>query len=52
MRIKTLGVLLVTVLAAFTMLYWFTDAGRRDTIARAQEEELLASLTTDTGAHA
>lgn len=41
MRIKTLGVLLVTVLAAFTMLYWFTDAGRRDTIARAQEEELL-----------
>jgi mono/diheme cytochrome c family protein len=42
MRLKTLGVLLVTVLAAFTMLFWFTDAARRDSIAAAQEEELLA----------
>jgi cytochrome c553 len=41
MRIKTLGVLMVTVLAAFTMLFWFTDAGRRASIAAAQEEELL-----------
>jgi mono/diheme cytochrome c family protein len=41
MRIKTLGVLLVTILAAFTMLFWFTDGARRDSIAAAQEEELL-----------
>jgi mono/diheme cytochrome c family protein len=41
MRIKTLGVLLVTVLAAFTMLYWFTDGPRRESIAAAQDEELL-----------
>ena len=41
MRIKTLGVLLVTILAAFTMLFWFTDEARRDSIAVAQEEELL-----------
>jgi len=42
MRLKTLGVLLVTALAAFTMLYWVTDTGRRETIAVEQEEELLA----------
>ena len=41
MRIKTLGVLMVTVLAAFTMLFWFTDGARREAIAKAQEEELL-----------
>jgi len=41
MRLKTLGVLLTTVLAAFTMLYWFTDQPRRDTIAVEQDEELL-----------
>lgn len=41
MRIKTLGVLMVTALAAFTMLFWFTDADRRASIAEAQEEELL-----------
>jgi mono/diheme cytochrome c family protein len=41
MRIKTLGVLLVTVLAAFTMLFWFTDGARRESIAAAQQEELL-----------
>lgn len=41
MRIKALGVLLVTVLAAFTMLFWFTDPARRGAIAVAQEEELL-----------
>jgi mono/diheme cytochrome c family protein len=40
MRLKTLGVLLTTALAAFTMLYWFTDTMRRDQIAQAQEEEL------------
>src|ERR671917_358404 len=41
MRLKTLGVLLVTALAAFTMLYWITDTGRRESIAVAHEEELL-----------
>lgn len=41
MRIKALGVLLVTALAAFTMLFWFTDEARRAGIAAAQEEELL-----------
>jgi len=41
MRLKTLGVLLVTAMAAFTMLYWFTDQPRRDAIAVEQEEELL-----------
>jgi mono/diheme cytochrome c family protein len=42
MRIKALGVLLVTALAAFTMLFWFTDQSRRDAIGVNQEEELLA----------
>ncbi len=41
MRLKTLGVLLVTAIAAFTMLYWLTDQTRRDQIAAEQEEELL-----------
>ncbi len=41
MLIKTLGVLLVTVLAAFTMLFWFTDPARRGSIATTQQEELL-----------
>lgn len=41
MRLKTIGVVLVTVLALFTMLYWLTDAPRRSAIVSAQEEELL-----------
>ena len=41
MRLKTLGVLLVTALAAFTMLYWFTDTMRREAVVKQQEEELL-----------
>lgn len=41
MRLKTLGVVLTTALAAFTMLYWLTDAPRREAIAVEQEEELL-----------
>jgi mono/diheme cytochrome c family protein len=41
MRLKTLGVLLVTAMAAFTMLYWLTDQTRRNQIAAEQEEELL-----------
>ena len=42
MRLKTLGVLLVTVLAMFTVLYWVTDDSRRTAIAAEHEEELLA----------
>lgn len=41
MRLKTLSVILVTALAAFTMVYWVTDTMRRDAIAAEQEEELL-----------
>ena len=41
MRLKSLGVILVTAIAAFTMLYWITDNGRRDAVAVEQEEELL-----------
>ena len=41
MRLKTLGVVLVTALAAFTMLYWITDNSRRETIGAEHEEELL-----------
>jgi mono/diheme cytochrome c family protein len=41
MRLKTLGVVLVTVLSVFTVLYWLTDTARRETLAAAQEEELL-----------
>ena len=41
MRLKTLGVVLVTVLALFTVLYWVTDDGRRSAIAAEHEEELL-----------
>ena len=41
MRLKTLGVVLITALAAFTVLYWVTDTSRRESIAVTQEEELL-----------
>ena len=41
MRLKTLGVVLITALAAFTMLYWVTDDSRRESVAVAQEDELL-----------
>lgn len=41
MRLKTLGVVLVTALSAFTLLYWLTDNPRRDEIAVSHEEELL-----------
>jgi len=42
MRLKTLGVILVTALAAFTLLYWVTDDARRGEVAAEQDEELLA----------
>ena len=41
MRLKTLGVVLVTALSLFTVLYWVTDDGRREAIAAEHEEELL-----------
>jgi mono/diheme cytochrome c family protein len=42
MRLKTLGVFLLTAMAFFTALYWLTDASRRDAAFAAQQEELLA----------
>jgi len=41
MRLKTLAVLLIVALAAFTMLYWFTDPSRRDALAAEHDAELL-----------
>jgi len=41
MRLKTLGVILVTAMAAFTMLYWVTDDARRQAIGAEHDEELL-----------
>lgn len=41
MRLKTLGVILVTILATFTMVYWLTDAARREALANEHEEELV-----------
>jgi mono/diheme cytochrome c family protein len=42
MRLKTLGVILVTATALFTMFYWLTDESRRDHRADDHHEELLA----------
>ncbi len=41
MRLKTLGVILVTALSAFTLLYWITDTARRESIDEAHDAELL-----------
>lgn len=40
MRLKTLGVVLVTALAASIMLFWLTDGPRMAAVSTAQEEEL------------
>ena len=40
MRLKTLGVVLVTLLSAFTVFYWLTDTPRREALAAEHEEEL------------
>jgi mono/diheme cytochrome c family protein len=40
MRLKTIGVLVTVLLAAFTMLYWLTDEARRESLAAEHEEEL------------
>jgi mono/diheme cytochrome c family protein len=42
MLLKTLGVILVTALAAFTVVYWLTDAPRRESLAAEHEAELEA----------
>jgi mono/diheme cytochrome c family protein len=42
MLLKTLGVVLVTALAAFTVLYWVTDTARREAVGAEHEEELRA----------
>jgi mono/diheme cytochrome c family protein len=41
MRLKTLGVIMLTALAVGIMLFWLTDGARRTAIAHEQEEELL-----------
>lgn len=41
MRLKTLGVVLITVLAIFTIVYWVTDDSRRDVRAEAQDQTLM-----------
>jgi mono/diheme cytochrome c family protein len=40
MRLKTLGVVFVTVLSVFTAFYWITDTARREAIGAEHEEEL------------
>lgn len=41
MRLKTLGVFMVTALALFTAYFWLTDAGRRETVGHERDEQLL-----------
>lgn len=41
MRLKTLGVILTTALAVFTMFFWVTDDARREAIGAEHDEELL-----------
>jgi mono/diheme cytochrome c family protein len=41
MRLKTLGVILVAALSAFTVLYWVTDTQRRVEVDAEHEAELL-----------
>ena len=42
MRLKTLGVVVMTAVAALSLMYWLTDNGRRETIAIEHDEELAA----------
>jgi mono/diheme cytochrome c family protein len=42
MRIKTLGIVLVSAMSLFTAFYWLTDAARREARFEVQIEELLA----------
>lgn len=41
MRLKTLGVLFLTALATFIMVYWLTDGARREALGAEHTEELL-----------
>lgn len=41
MRLKTLGVFVVALLAMFSLFYWLTDGPRRTAFADTQQEELL-----------
>ncbi len=40
MRLKSIGVLVTLLLSGFTLLYWFTDEARRESLAAEHEEEL------------
>jgi mono/diheme cytochrome c family protein len=42
MRIKTLGIVLITALSLFTAFYWLTDPARREDAYKTQNEELVA----------
>ena len=42
MRIKTLGIVLISALSLFTDFYWVTDPSRREHEYRTQNEELVA----------
>ena len=42
MRIKTLGIVLMSAMALFTAFYWVTDPARRETAYQTQIEELVA----------
>ncbi len=41
MRLKTLGVILVTLVSIFTVAYWLTDESRREARGTQHEEELV-----------
>jgi mono/diheme cytochrome c family protein len=42
MRIKTLGIVLISALSLFTAFYWVTDPARREQAYTTQNEELVA----------
>ena len=42
MRIKTLGIVLISALSLFTAFYWLTDPARREGAYKTQLEELVA----------
>jgi len=42
MRIKTLGIVLISALSLFTAFYWLTDPARREDAYKTQNQELVA----------
>ncbi|MEP7041239.1 MAG: c-type cytochrome [Chloroflexota bacterium] len=42
MRIKTLGIVLISALSLFTAFYWLTDPARREDAYKSQNKELVA----------